>query len=139
MCDLFGKQPRQQQTDFFHFLMKSKQLRGSDCCCITSSARLSRNYNAINTAVDAAKGQLADRPTKQRTATNKNKQEALDASRDRRVEYPATQMLNQVRQHSSKDIKVALKRKVKISQKLTECEGFLQQAANIVCMFNIRR
>lgn len=68
VCDLFGKQPRQQQTDFFHYLMKSKQLRGSDCCCITSSARLSRNYNAINTAVDAAKGQLADRPTKQRTA-----------------------------------------------------------------------
>jgi len=48
------------------------------------------------------------------------------------VEYPATQMLNQ-------DIQVALKRKVKISQKLTECEGFLQQAANIVCMFNVRR
>jgi len=68
----------------------------------------------------------------QPTNNNNKQQEALDASRDRRVEYPATQMLNQ-------DIQVALKRKVKISQKLTECEGFLQQAANIVCMFNVRR
>lgn len=126
---------------FFHFLMKSKQLRGSDCCCITSSARLSRNYNAINTAVDAAKANLpiGQQSNAQPTNNNNKQQEALDASRDRRVEYPATQMLNQVRQHSNQDIKVALKRKVKISQKLTECEGFLQQAANIVCMFNVRR